>query len=415
MTVSRILIPTAWLLSLSVAFIIGGKTTTQTTNPSSDDEKNPLRSSRENSTILRNSANGHSSTRKNTHSRLSPSKPSRDLEIADIASNEDPIARTSDLLKLIDTLGPNDFQQVIANFRDLGITQHRMGEYGMLLHAWAKADPLGALDYAEEHTGTRFARQTILTSWAGEDPESAVMWAKEHHEGDGANPWLVGAIRGIASHNPSRATEVMLELPFSSERGEALSAITPHIAKQGHDQAIRWLDTITDESLLSGATSYLASNLAKTDPTKTAEWISSLNDSEAKSRAAGQVAEQWAEQDLSAAVTWTDTLDGRSKTKAAGEIIGAFATENPSEAAGWLTSMRNDPDYEHVVHSYIWNTAHNNPEASLAQVTEIKNPHAQSRYYERIVRRWKDSDPAAAAAWMNNNQLPEETIKRINR
>jgi hypothetical protein len=412
MNLSRIIIPAAWLLSIAVAFIIGGKISPSSEKQSassagnSSDYISPRRRASEESTP---------SARKGTASRQTSSRSSRDLEITSIVNNDDPIARASDLLKLIGTLGASDFQAVVADFRALGITRERMGEYGMLLHAWAKVDPLGALDYAEAQTGSPFARQTILASWATDDPDSAVTWAKGHHEGEGANPWLVGVIRGLASTNSTRATEILSDLPYSRERGSALSALIPHIARQGQQKGILWLETITDERLHAGATSYLAANLAKTNPERTAEWISSLSDSDAKTRAAGNVAEEWAEQDLQSALTWTDTLDGSSKTNAAREVIGSYAKENPEQASAWLKTMSGEPGYEKIVESYIWNTVRSNPEASLAQIPEIQDPKSQSRYYERILRSWKGRDPEAAAVWMDNNEVSKELRKRVNR
>ncbi|NWK56096.1 hypothetical protein HW115_10785 [Verrucomicrobiaceae bacterium N1E253] len=414
MNYTRIIIPSAWGVSLVAAFLIGGQSK-QSSNDS-DDSGSQSQGQSYSSTSSGGSGNSLAEIRKRSHSRNSAkSSSAKSFEIGDIASNIDPVSRTSDLLKLINTLGPNDFQQVVADFRALDMTRERMSEYAMLLHAWAKVDPVGALDYAEQNTGTPFARQTILASWASDDPESAIVWAKEHHEGDRANPWLVGVIRGIASTDPKRATEVMHELPFSRERGEALGSIVPYIAKQGHDQALLWLDTIKDEKLLNGATAYMASNLAKSDPKTTADWVSTLDDNEAKHRAVREVAEQWEDQDLSSAIAWANTLDGNSKTQAANELIGDYARENPAEAANWLQSMNNEPGYQSTLRSYIWSTSRSHPEFSLAQVSEIPDARSQERYYERILSRWKQQDAEAASSWINNNPVPDTVLKRLNR
>ena len=84
----------------------------------------------------------------------------------------------------------------------------------MLLSAWAKHDPLAALDYASANTGSPFARQSILTSWAATDPIAAMRWAEDNHEGNEANPWMVGVIRGIAASDPERATQLMNSMPY---------------------------------------------------------------------------------------------------------------------------------------------------------------------------------------------------------
>ena len=414
MNSTRILIISLWLVSLVGAFIIGGKI-----NPPSDDAEASANDTSNRRSSHRQSASGSNSAaqKRSSGSRgVSPnSTTSRKLDITSIANTDDPIARANDLLQLINRLGANDFAEVVADFRGLGITRERMSEYGMLLHAWAKLDPLGALDFAEKNTGSPYARQTILASWAGNDPEGALIWAKDHHEGEGANPWLVGIVRGIASKDPTRATEIMQDLPYGRERGDAISAIVPHIARQGFDEASLWLNSITDDRLRSGSTARLASALAKQNPAKTAEWITTLEDSEGKSRATREVAEEWSEQDLQGAVAWTDTLVGGNRVNAAREVIGEYAREDASQAAAWLQSISNEPGYEKVVESYIWNTARGNPEMSLAQIPEIQNPKSQERYYERILKGWRERDTPAADAWMNNNDLSESLRTKILR
>ncbi|MCP5535627.1 MAG: hypothetical protein H7A51_05250 [Akkermansiaceae bacterium] len=415
MNTSRFLIPSLWIISLATAFVIGGKLSTSSdraSSPSDDpaDRRPSFRQSGSN-------ANGVSTTRRSAANRgpTTNAGSGRELNITDIARTDDPIARTHDLLQLISRLGAADFAQVVADFRELGMTRERMSEYSMLLHAWAQVDPLGALEYAENNTGSPYARQTILASWAANDPEGALAWAKNHHQGDGPNPWLVGVIRGVVAKDPARATAIMQELPYSRERGEAVAAIIPHIVRQGIEQASLWLDTITDERLRSASTAFLASALAKQEPAKTAEWLTTLADSEGKARATREVAEQWSEQDLRAAVAWTDTLTGENRMQAAREVIGEYAREDAARAASWLQSIAKEPGYEKVLESYIRNAARENPEMSLAQVPEIKNPGSQEKYYERILRNWRERDAQSAEAWMNNHELPEKVREKVLR
>ncbi len=411
---SSILIPALWLISLAVAFVIGGKIKTVSDGPST-----ASKSTSAHRPAHRQSA-GSPAVAPQRHSpgvRVGRTNAThhRTLNVTVIAQNDDPIARANDLLELINRLGADDFAQVVSDFRDLGITRERMSEYGILLHAWAKVDPLGALDYAEKNTGTPYARQTVLASWASNDVEGALLWAKGHHEGEGANPWLVGVIRGVASSDPKRATEIMQSLPYSQERGRAIASIVPHIASQGIEKAGLWLDTITDERLRDGSTAYLASALAKTEPLETAAWVASLADSKGKSNALREVAEQWAKQDVVSAAAWTNSLTGANKVNAASEVIGEYAKENPTQATAWLHSLSGEPGYEKVVETYIWNTARNNPAMSLAQVPEIQAPRSQEKYYERILKRWRHRDADAAEAWIDRSNLPANIRDKILR
>ena len=118
MQFSRILIPGAWLLSLVAAFIIGRKTeTSPADNPSSSTHKNSSYSSCSSASRRGGSDTSPTSRKKSTIRHTKNSRSARHLDITAIATNEDPITRSMDLIKLIDTLGPNDFLQVVADFR----------------------------------------------------------------------------------------------------------------------------------------------------------------------------------------------------------------------------------------------------------------------------------------------------------
>lgn len=416
MNTTKIIIPAAWTLSIAAAFIIGGKSQ----SPSSKETAATQRStaSERISARSRAGASGASdeSSRKNALQRKGKraSESTEGRSISAITTNADPITRASDLLEYINKLGINDFEQAVTEFRALGITEDRMSEYSMLLHAWAKVDPLKALDFAEKNTGNQFARQAILASWATEDVDSALQWAREHYDGNKGNPWIVGVIKGIAQQDPSTATELMKELPYSRERGRALETIIPHIAAQGQEQALNWLNSLQDEKLRDGATSYLAETLAKSDPEGTAVWVSALDDSNAKSRAIRELASEWGNQDLQSAIAWTDSLRSENKTAAAREIIGDLAKEDPHGASSWLRTMTNDPDYHKVLKNYVHSTARTNPELSLSHVSEFSDQRSQDRYYEFILKDWRRNDPSSMEAWMQSHQVSDKVIKELN-
>jgi len=406
----HLIISAAWMLSLSIAYIVGAKIqSSNNTTETADTPENTRSYSRSHSTSSSPASRAGAGTRSSASSRGTSGT---GLDITSIINQDDPISRVENLLALINRLGPNDFEQVVADFRASGLTRDRMSEYGMLLHAWAKTDPLAALDYAEKNTGSPYARQTILASWATENPSAALQWAESHHEGEGANPWLIGIIRGIAKTNPTQATEIMATLPYSRERGDALATIIPHIVKDGQEKALAWLDSISDERLRNGATSYIARSLAEKDPEATASWATAISNEDARQRAIGEVADTWADKDVSSAVAWTETLQGADKTSAASQLIGEYTRESPEQASQWLDSFAGKDGYDNVARSFIWNTARNNPEMALSKVSSLSDAKSQPRYYSRILSNWHQNDAAAATAWMDANNISEDVRRR---
>lgn len=245
---SRITIAALLLVIGSAGFMVGRISSP----PSSADETSAglietrgKRSTAETSGDLSNSAAERMARRSaRPESGGSPVSPDELARLSSLVRSEDPLARNRAMLAYIDRLGPGNFEAAVAHFRSLGITENRLGEYAMLLSAWAKMDPVAALDYTKANTTSGFATETVLTTWASSDPDAALRWAEASHQGDGANPYLAGIIRGIAETNPERATQILTGMPKSIERGEALDAILPHLLSQGNEATRAWIAKI---------------------------------------------------------------------------------------------------------------------------------------------------------------------------
>ncbi len=322
-----------------------------------------------------------------------------------IVRGENPLDRSRALLAYIDQLGPGDFEAAVAHFRSLGITESRFGEYGMLLAAWAKADPLAALLYATANTTSGFATNTILTTWASTDPEAAIRWAETHHEGDDANPYLAGIIRAIASTDPARATQLLTAMPKSVERGEALDAMLPHLLTQGADATRAWIAAITDDSLRNGAMMRAADKLAATDPAGTAAWLIA-NPSEATQRSMDNVYSAWAMQDQQAALSSLAALpSGENRSNALRGVVSSVAGTDPKAALSMMDRFPNDVN-DQVLRNFIWHSFGTDPSVAVNQIARITDVEQRDRMYNRTISTWLERDAAAATAWIQVNPLP---------
>lgn len=322
-----------------------------------------------------------------------------------IVRGEDPLDRNRALLDYVDSLGPDDFEAAVARFRSLGITESRMGEYAILLSAWAKLDPLAALDYTTKNTGGNFASNTILTTWAATDPEAAIRWAQDHHEGDGANPYLAGIIRSLGATDPTRATNLLTGMPRSRERGEALDAMLPHLLVQGNDATRAWIENLDDDALRNGAMMRAADKLAGTDPAGTAAWLLA-NPSEATQRRMDNVYSVWVRKDEQAAVSSLATLPvGEDRSNALRGVVAGIAMENPSAAVSMMDRFPEDVT-DRTVQQFVWHSFGNDPATAVSQIPRISDEDRRNRMYNRTLSAWLDRDPIAAADWMRSNPLP---------
>lgn len=409
-----LIIGSAWILSLAGAYIIGsgGTESTDPTTNSGSRQSTPAKSVRPGS----GSADLASDRRALSASpaiRAAGSLPARQA-VAELALLTDPIDRVQGFLALVDSLGPDEFEGVVAEFRSLGITQERLTEYGILLHAWGQSNPPAALDYALENTGTNFARQTVLASWATYDPDAAIAAAEAQFEGDGANPMLVGVIRGLAREDLNRATDLMQGLPRSRERGDALETLLPIILADGVDSALTWSDGITDEGLRGATVASIARHVSDEDPAKAADMIMSIEDDDSKFRALDDIAESWAKQDIDAAVAFANTLEPTLKAEAAEGIIRELASENPLEASQWMETLAAEGvNLDAAIHRFIWKANSTQPELAANWIGQMTDKRDAERNYHHFLGRWQSQDAEAANAWIANTELPKSIKRRF--
>ena len=366
------------------------------------------------------STHDDSSSRRDTASRASrpgSERPASGIDdrlakMEEIVRGENALDRSRAMLAWIDSLSPSEFEAAVAHFRSLGITDNRLGEYAMLLTAWAEVDPMAALAYTTANTRGGMATGTVLSAWASRDPESAIAWAEAKHEGDEANPYMVGIIRSLAATNPTRATELLQALPFSGERGEALRAMMPHLLKQGPDAAKSWIAGLSDERLRDGATARFAEEMAKADPAGTASWLLA-NLSEASTRSVDEVFEEWAKTDKNAALaSFSNLPEGEARSRALRGLVTVEAREDPQAAAALMNRNAADVDDRMVFH-FVWNSFDKAPDVAANQIGMIEDERDRNRMYGRALGAWLDRDANAAQAWINSAKLPEPVLRSL--
>ncbi len=322
-----------------------------------------------------------------------------------IINGESPLDRNRALLSFIDQLAPSEFEETIAHFRSLGMTDERLGEYSLLLGAWAQVDPTAALTYAKENTQGGFATNTILTTWASHDPEAAIQWATTQFTGEGANPYLPGIIRALAETDATRAYELLTSMPMSTQRAEGLDFMLPHILRQGAEAARAWIAGIQDDSLRNGAMLRAAESLAALDPAATASFLIE-HPSEATNRRLDNVYSVWGKQNLSAAVSSFQALPpGSNRSLALSGLIGSVTVKSPEEGLALMNQNPADID-DRVVQRYIWHSFDKNPQLAASQIARITEPEARDKMYRRALESWMQEDATSAQAWIQSNPLP---------
>jgi hypothetical protein len=422
MTSKNRLFAAAWAVSCGAAFLVGRGSTNPPGAADTSDSKAKAAASGSRSIYRRVKSSNPSATTGQIAS--TSTKTSSKLQIKAIREEakalknmSDPIARAEEFLKFVKNLSPDQYLDAVDAYREGGIENEQFGEYRMLLSAWAQVDPLQALDYAKEKTGTNFARQTILSAWAKNDTEGAVAWARENFDsetkGADANPWIVGVIEGISSIDLARATELLEELPFSRGRGQALDAVFAEVTSGGPENTKQWIAGLSDEKLKSGAASRFAGQLAKSEPRAAAEWASSMG-SEILKSSAGEIIQQWADNDLAAARNWVESQPEEIVASAGPALVREMIqSEDVMAASDWLANYEGNPAFDESVRSLVWHSMGEEPAFAADWIMRLTSEDDQRNTFHRMIGRWMSKDEAGVVDYVNNNPVPEGIKQRV--
>lgn len=344
--------------------------------------------------------------------RTASTKPA-DERLAEIVRMADPLERQNALLDLIDRLGPQEFAAFADQFRGLDHFGNGRGEYEMILRAWAKADPLGALDHAAQRPDGQGDQQVVLAAWAVTDSNAATRWAIDHHAGDGANPYLSAVIRGLAATDVGAASQLAATLPRSRERGESMDAITRALFVQGMDAAMSFPSTIADPDLRAGYVGMIADRLAAKDPSTAARWLAGLGDADAQNRGARRVAEALARTDVTQAASWVSKLEPEARAEAARGVVQPMSGNDIAGTAKWVSTLSGIPNYDSVVEEFVWSCDQRDPEQSAAWIKGVADEAQRTRLYHRMLGEWARRDAAAVKQWVATNPVPGSVAQRF--
>jgi hypothetical protein len=339
----------------------------------------------------------------------------RNLRLSEIVKITDALARQRALIAMIDTLGPEQFAAIAAQFRQLDHLGNTQGEMALILQGWAKLDPLAALKHAAEHDDAK-GRRTVLEAWAITDAAAAEAWAKANSTGEGANSDLAAVVSGLAGNDLAAATRLIQSMPKSRERGDAARGLTNALLQQGPDAAKAYPASIKDDSLRAALVGMIANRLAAKNPADTAKWLTSLPDGQSQDRAARDVATALANQDLGKATAWLTTLKPEARAAAACGIIPVMSYGDPAkitQTANWVASLAGTPSYDSMVEEFVWSCNSRSPEQSAAWIQGVANVKQQRRLYHRMLGEWQKTDPAAVKQWVSTNAVPEDVSRRF--
>lgn len=186
-------------------------------------------------------------------------------------------------------------------------------------------------------------------------------------------------------------------------RDRSLNALQPYVTQYGFDYAKNWISGVQDPDFRNSIARNMARDLANLDMDQATTWAASLTDADTRRSVAGTVSDAWARTDVNAAKAWVDSLPPEMKVRGVEGVSRYYAQSDPVAAASWLNGMGNGPEVDRAKSIYVEETFRGSPQTSLDYVSNVADKGSRDRLYWRFTTEWARRDPASARQWVNAN------------
>lgn len=290
----------------------------------------------------------------------------------------------------------------------------------------AQSNPQEALELASQITSLRAqesARVAILETWARTDPMAALSWAESALQDETASvrsAQLEAIYRGYAMENPQAALQLASQLATntSAERrykSRIMSEIIETQIRNGDLEGAKLtIEQMEDGDIKTDLAREMVSEWARYDPAAAAEYVNSLGP-DVDARIKSTLIDRWAESDPAAAAAWLSTLpeDDPSISRAASDLVREWARYDLTASAEWLNSLPASPELDRAVASYTFRAAQEDPASAMTWAESVTNERMQGYLTQRVAAEWKETDPEAFQAYLDNSDYSEEEKTKL--
>jgi hypothetical protein len=340
------------------------------------------------------------------------------------------IERQGRTASLLERLDPDGLPEVTALYERM-TPLIGSSELGAFFAAWARFDPVGALDHAvswpqeergeQQEIGVRAAMQV----WAQRDPLAARL-AVEQIGAD--NPRLRDALRSslVTGWVHSRLgqeglTAFLADYPAQRRRHAIGSAVREFVRRGGADAALGWAEPILrdedyDPTFKRWVFRSATDSTAQWDPERAAAWAMEHSQADYAEEGPGIVAKYWSRRDGAAAMAWLgEQPAGALREEAVREAFLQWSRTDARRAGAWLDSEKLTAFHDPVLELKAERLAAHAPGRALAACQRIQDAARRQSCLESTARNWYAVDAVAAETWLQQSPLDEEARSQVRK
>ena len=253
----------------------------------------------------------------------------------------------------------------------------------------AQSDLAGTIRLVESlqpNSQTPNLYSNLVSQWAQSDPDAAQKWVKSLPPGAARSSAESSLLNSLAQNDPLKAMEFLKGEQVTNQNRHDISQIAATVAKDDPDAAFAWIDSFgVQGSAYKKLLSSTISQLASYDSAKAADYVLNFEDKAVRKDLIANLVLTWTRQDYASAKTWIDSnLETGEKMGAYRDLMGSLSWQDPIAAKELLE------------------------EASQGLSEDESNKYFKSSIGQ-IANGWGQSDPTAAAAWLQTQ--PDDTTR----
>lgn len=338
------------------------------------------------------------------------------LAMSEALRETNPVKNMMLFSRLLEEMTPENAEECFAVLKESVSGWELMRYMPLMAYQWGSVDARSAfaeLDKSQDPRLSMIGKPIVLAGLAAQDPAAAQAWLNEQKDLPNREFYTQAIIGGLAQSDPEAAVRYAAAQESPDERARAAAAIAQRKIREGLDGAAEWVATLNDPDMKRGAAEAVTNQLATSDVSAAARYVQRFAHEEWAGGAIRNVAAMMAERDPREALEFAAAVSGPGQPGAYGEAIQRWTRRNPEEASAYVNEMPKGANRDAAAAVLAREVSGEDPGAAVVWAGSIDDAKQRRETLVEVGRNYFRTQPEAAAQWLNQSGLPEETRQQI--
>jgi|GEM_PF-6253420 len=246
------------------------------------------------------------------------------------------------------------------------------------------------------------ALQSIADSWATNNPEQALAYVQDISDNRIRQQLIESVLFRWAESDPQAAYEVLQSIPTTAQTTNVSYTIFTNLANDNPQEALEIIANIPSARSRYDAYTATIQSWAAQDAASAAAFVNQLDNKQLQQQLAPTIIQYLSSQSPDAALTWAQEQDPDGQRYLQNTVVSQIAAENPDRALQIALGSQQPEVRQQLVTAVINSLSYNDPVRAAYMVDQIPAADVNSETISTVVYGWANSDPDAALAWVSS-------------